>query len=1105
MTIGSRGLTGLGRGGATQGTYGIVRTGQPTKPVVTSYLTQTPPPSDVIKLDTGEYVSQSMFGGLTDSEQAYLRKFGVDAFNREQSKVAEQRVEAIAPFKSGEGYDLVKMVGTGYSTERLAEMGFANEAISEAQTYSKALAEVADYETPTGYDLVKAVESGVSDDSLNLLFGKDIVSGTRQMIEDSKQPIVMTAREQFDQWKSTDPSAPKDAVFEGESPDGGFQYSSPSASVMMVEVDTAKGKVTMPVAEWDAMSDLTKYETVLGRAPTSIEWQGYRLLEAGIDLPWWKELVPGAPDFVGRLAKFTPGIQVEERYVDIKQSAVSEWVKAYPNLKWQSVGAGILEELGFSAAKALYPQVTVKDITGKEWAMTGLNVALWTMPKWLPKVTSAGKVLFNIKFTTKTPILRLQVPFERVNLGLAGTKVTWKFPVKLSWGAGLQRAGLSAKIEGIAFDAGKAASDLKIATASAKSFKGALLSPKVASRLKIAQMDSLSADTKFMESLSGLKVTAKQIKLLEQATGYKRLVTPIRNAGIAAKLLDVAWDTVSKTAKMYGMGSRNYIKALEGVTKARAVLGKAVDKLDAILKPRYVESAAPAKFAGYKMGWTETLDTIVPERPVPKSMIPPSSEGGYGKSGTMSKGFYDQQYDRMIESWHTAQPYEAGSRVATKLQTNLSELAEYRLATISKLELTAQYVEQLANEVKLSGYPLFSAEQAFGGLLAVTIGQPLSAKQVSIISEALGVSVKEVNRLATQGQLYQALDNQVSQLHETMMELVIMTDVEAVVRAVPEVKGVSDVELEVLSQIALQTATDAMTKNMTAEQIKDATEAAIQNEVKTATKLQVQTITKTAIKTATSIATKFKTQLKLRLAPGEGETKAGKQGKRPVYPDGSIVWLMGELKRGQEWKAILPPYNQNKPISSTKPPHGVRVTTGTPQETLTFIGGKVPFRNVAFDLGITDGWIDVKHKRIDFTGGGLKTNVGTRIPSATRGIAMDDEIGGLTAEQLRGAVAWKHGFIYIMKFPPYGKDDVKYSRTPFKGVKTVEGAKSAYETIVRIGGQVPKSLKQDMGIMDVEIKTPDTGKPSLVFTRRLPRGKARRSKISRQPSRMVVV
>ena len=87
----------------------------------------------------------------------------------------------------------------------------------------------------------------------------------------------------------------------------------------------------------------------------------------------------------------------------------------------------------------------------------------------------------------------------------------------------------------------------------------------------------------------------------------------------------------------------------------------------------------------------------------------------------------------------------------------------------------------------------------------------------------------------------------------------------------------------------------------------------------------------------------------------------------------------------------------------------------------------------------------------------------------------------LTAEELAGAVAWKQGFIYIMIYPPY--DKLHYSRKPYKGVKIVKGVRSAYDTIVRMGGRIPANLEYDMGIMDVFIGTPARGKPELKFRR----------------------
>jgi len=88
----------------------------------------------------------------------------------------------------------------------------------------------------------------------------------------------------------------------------------------------------------------------------------------------------------------------------------------------------------------------------------------------------------------------------------------------------------------------------------------------------------------------------------------------------------------------------------------------------------------------------------------------------------------------------------------------------------------------------------------------------------------------------------------------------------------------------------------------------------------------------------------------------------------------------------------------------------------------------------------------------------------------------------LTESELKGAVAWKQGFIYKMIFPPYGANQIVNTRQPIAGVRVVEGARSAYETIVRLGGILPATIRRDMGIMDIEIKTTRGGQPRIAFT-----------------------
>lgn len=108
----------------------------------------------------------------------------------------------------------------------------------------------------------------------------------------------------------------------------------------------------------------------------------------------------------------------------------------------------------------------------------------------------------------------------------------------------------------------------------------------------------------------------------------------------------------------------------------------------------------------------------------------------------------------------------------------------------------------------------------------------------------------------------------------------------------------------------------------------------------------------------------------------------------------------------------------------------------------------------------------------------LKPKISIRIPTP-------DGSRLLTPAEIAGSVAWKQGFIYKLIYPPYGKHNIIHSTKPFPGVKVAKGARSAYESIVRIGGKLPRTIKRDMGVMDIYIYTPKKrkAKPRLKFRR----------------------
>lgn len=88
----------------------------------------------------------------------------------------------------------------------------------------------------------------------------------------------------------------------------------------------------------------------------------------------------------------------------------------------------------------------------------------------------------------------------------------------------------------------------------------------------------------------------------------------------------------------------------------------------------------------------------------------------------------------------------------------------------------------------------------------------------------------------------------------------------------------------------------------------------------------------------------------------------------------------------------------------------------------------------------------------------------------------------LTKKEAAGIIAWKQGFIYKLIFPPFGKANIIHSRAPIAGVKYYSGLGSAARSIIA-KRTVPPQVLRDMGIMDLQIITPLTGKPRIHFRR----------------------
>jgi hypothetical protein len=73
----------------------------------------------------------------------------------------------------------------------------------------------------------------------------------------------------------------------------------------------------------------------------------------------------------------------------------------------------------------------------------------------------------------------------------------------------------------------------------------------------------------------------------------------------------------------------------------------------------------------------------------------------------------------------------------------------------------------------------------------------------------------------------------------------------------------------------------------------------------------------------------------------------------------------------------------------------------------------------------------------------------------------------------QGSATWKQGFGYRTLIPPYDQNHFIFTMKPPKGAVIVPNAKSAKDTIQKLGkGNLPQDMNVKMGIMTVDVKDP---------------------------------
>lgn len=151
-------------------------------------------------------------------------------------------------------------------------------------------------------------------------------------------------------------------------------------------------------------------------------------------------------------------------------------------------------------------------------------------------------------------------------------------------------------------------------------------------------------------------------------------------------------------------------------------------------------------------------------------------------------------------------------------------------------------------------------------------------------------------------------------------------------------------------------------------------EASTVTQLQQLSSIQTRTLTSTAFSTIPPAGTSARAHLPPAFPSPPEEVEEVKPELEDL-PEGTVMWQQGFIQ-----KVIPPPYSGIKPFSNFNPvPKG----EGSPYATFTILGE--PTIQGEVDLGV----VDVSFKDdIKFRGGGLRTDVGKRDPSRTRGMTV---------------------------------------------------------------------------------------------------------------------
>lgn len=964
-----------------------------------------------VQLGTDEWVSRDYYEGLPEDLQTRLSTLGVTEYNVIQERelaAYEAALAEVAPFKVGEdAYDLTAALKAGVAESALLTVGFDEAGISEARTAS-----AENILLPSGEWVSEADFAELTPEDRALITTVGIAAFTQQKeqewadftakhiqvgpaeewiseadYEALNVPMQQVIKEQglagmsleglsgeevFDKYREWE-VIPKDSVYieGGYDPEtlalttipkdawdelspavqeyvqtGGEEALEQLATAGVVEV----ADKILPATEWEGMKSSEQFKFVYGDYPTKDEYVAFSMSKIDEQpMSFWLSIAAG-------FQEFWPGESDLERRQKLHDAFTAEYWKEFPEMMYDpGAYVGEIGAIVFPPARALHPWVGVSEITPFEWGMGALNVALLAAPIWLPKVVS--------------PIHSAR--YVREFFGIA----------KLAKDAGRARVTAGIKIAQLR-----------------QPIRLRLIEKPVTLRASDAHravVKWVNADARFAKKLTGLKALTSQ-RLVRSQKFVRKLVRLEELSGVTGLK-----NAVLKVAKAQGVKDKaagafrakkftekdwwtpRYQNALKRVDTAHVALEKAALDLERLLVPKGTRTIGTVQGGPLRIA-----ELLAEEGRVPRLT--------YGMTWKPDKPLVPEAFEEAFEAPIRAGMQAVATKVAAKpkfweLQLKPKTAVTEAMPEIApKPTVTAPAVKPTP-KVKVSVFPGLTKPKITVKTATRTETLPLerlhrmTPEQFQRLfgseSVQIGVYPYPLIEVTASGAV------RLAQQMYTAVELATQTAVEAAEQAA------NQAVVQAAIQIQAQALTQAQALAMVQAQARAAAEAAVETFAETQTQAQAKAAVKVATAEIVRVATKTATKdtdadfeavrPPLPSPPGKAVVK------RKVYPAGTAVFLMG-----WDWKILPPPYTLRKHISSKTPPAGVTRLTGTPQQTLTFIGGVVPFSDVAFDLGVVDGFIDVANKRIVFRSDWrMRTDVGERIPGPTKGLSLKKKRG----------------------------------------------------------------------------------------------------------------